>query len=330
MDLISLDIQLSDRTIVIGMVFIAAFLLVQSFLVPAFGENRQAQKRLKKRLRAISAESERSEISLVRRKYLRELSPLERALEALPGMERVEQLVEQAGRETPAYRVVLLALVLGVGAGVAGFFLLPLPLAVLLGLAAGALPFLRLTLARSRRLARFEEQLPDALIIMARALRAGHPFSDAMHLVAEEMAEPIAGEFRTTFMEINYGGDVRGAMLGLLRRVQSVTVMIFVTSVLIQKETGGNLAELLDGLAAVVRDRFRFHRKVRTLSAQGRMAAWILSLLPFVLAGVLTLTSPKFLPMLTQDPTGRQLVVAAFVMIVIGILWMRKIVRIEV
>ncbi|PMR70184.1 type II secretion system F family protein [Halomonas heilongjiangensis] len=330
MELISLDIQLSDRTIVIGMVFIAAFLLVQSFLVPAFGENRQAQKRLKKRLRAISAEAERSEISLVRRKYLRELSPLERALEALPGMERVEQLVEQAGRETPAYRVVLLALFLGGGAGMAGVLLLPLPLAILLGLGAGALPFLRLSRARSRRLARFEEQLPDALIVMARALRAGHPFSDAMHLVAEEMAEPIAGEFRTTFMEINYGGDVRNAMLGLLRRVQSVTVMIFVTSVLIQKETGGNLAELLDGLAAVVRDRFRFHRKVRTLSAQGRMAAWILSLLPFVLAGVLTLFSPKFLPMLTQDPIGRQMVVGAFVMIVIGILWMRKIVRIEV
>jgi tight adherence protein B len=325
-----LGFELSDRTIVIGMVFIAAFLLVQSFLVPAFGENRQAQKRLKKRLRAISAEVERSEISLVRRKYLRELSPLERALEALPGMARVEQLVEQAGRETPAYRVVLLALVLGAGAGVAGFLLLPLPLALLLALGAGSLPFLSLTRARSRRLARFEEQLPDALIVMARALRAGHPFSDAMHLVAEEMADPIAGEFRTTFMEINYGGDVRGAMLGLLRRVQSVTVMIFVTSVLIQKETGGNLAELLDGLAAVVRDRFRFHRKVRTLSAQGRMAAWILSLLPFVLAGVLSLVSPNFLPMLTQDPIGRQLVVAAFVMVVIGILWMRKIVRIEV
>jgi tight adherence protein B len=106
--------------------------------------------------------------------------------------------------------------------------------------------------------------------------------------------------------------------------------MVFTTSVLIQKESGGNLAELLDGLAAVVRDRFRFQRKVRTLSAQGRMAAWILSLLPFVLAGVLSLVSPNFLPMLTQDPVGRQLVVVAFVMVVIGILWMRRIVRIDV
>lgn len=331
MDLSSLlGIELSDRVIVIGMVFIAVFLLMQGFLVPAFGENRQAQKRLKKRLRAIAREGQQGEISLVRRKYLRELSSLEGALQSLPGMERVEQLVEQAGQETPAYRVVLIALVLSAVAGVIGFLFLPLPIAVLLCLAVAALPFMRLVRLRSQRLARFEEQLPDALITMARALSAGHPFSDAMHLVAEEMAEPLAGEFRTTFMEINYGGDVRSAMLGLLRRVQSVTVMIFISSVLIQKETGGNLAELLGGLAAVVRDRFRFRRNVKTLSAQGRMAAWILSLLPFVLAGVLMLVSPNFIPMLTQNPIGRQLIVGAFVMIVIGILWMRKIVRIEV
>ncbi|MFQ3786870.1 type II secretion system F family protein [Halomonas sp. A29] len=326
-----MNLNLSDEAIFIGMIFIAAFLLMQSFLVPAFGENRKAQKRLKKRLNVISAGAERGQASLVRRKYLRQLSPLERALEALPGMARIERLIEQAGRETPAYRLVLQSVCLGAASGTGGFYLLPQPLlGVLLGVGVAALPFMHLQRLRSQRLARFEEQLPDALIVMARALRAGHPFSDAMHLVAEEMADPIAAEFRTTFMEINYGGEVRSAMLGMLERVPSVTVMVFTTSVLIQKESGGNLAELLDGLAAVVRDRFRFQRKVRTLSAQGRMAAWILSLLPFALAGILTLVSPQFLPMLTQDPLGRQMIVAAFVMIVIGILWMRRIVRIDV
>lgn len=326
-----LNVNLSDEAIFIGMIFIAAFLLMQSFLVPTFGENRKAQKRLKKRLHAISASADHGKASLVRRKYLRQLSPLERALEALPGMARVERLVEQAGRETPAYRVVLQSLGLGGMCGTVGFLLLPQPLlGVLLGVGVATLPFMHLQRLRSQHLARFEEQLPDALIIMARALRAGHPLSDAMHLVAEEMADPVAGEFRTTFMEINYGGEVRTAMLGMLERVPSVTVMVFTTSVLIQKESGGNLAELLDGLAAVVRDRFRFQRKVRTLSAQGRMAAWILSLLPFALAGVLTLVSPNFLPMLTQDPVGRQMIAASFFMIVVGILWMRRIVRIDV
>ncbi|EPC02455.1 secretion system protein [Litchfieldella anticariensis FP35 = DSM 16096] len=331
MELSALNIQLSDQTIFLGMIFIAAFLLIQSFMVPTFGENRQVRKRLKKRLRHINSASNQGQVSLVRQKYLRDLSPLERALESLPGMQRLERLVEQAGKQTPAYRIVLYAVCLGGMAGVTGFYLLPHPvLGVLLGLGVWAFPFMRLNIARSRRLAKFEEQLPDALIIMARALRAGHPFSDAMRLVAEEMADPIAGEFHITFMEINYGGDVRAAMNGLLERVESVTVMVFVTSVLIQKETGGNLAELLDGLAAVVRDRFRFQRKLRTLSAQGKMAAWILSLLPFVLAGVLTVVNPDFIPMLTQDPTGRQLVMAAFVMMIIGIFWMRKIIRIDV
>ncbi|MFC3283395.1 type II secretion system F family protein [Litchfieldella rifensis] len=331
MELSSLNIELSDQAIFIGMVFIAAFLLIQSFIVPAFGENRQARKRLKKRLRTISSEQGQGQVSLVRQKYLRDLGPLERALESLPGMKGLERLVEQAGKETPAYRIVLYAVCLGGMSGVAGFYLLPHPLlGVLLGLGVGAFPFMRLLRARSQRLAKFEEQLPEALIVMSRALRAGHPFSDAMKLVAEEMAEPIAGEFRTTFMEINYGGDVRTAMNGLLDRVESVTVMVFVTSVLIQKETGGNLAELLDGLAAVIRDRFRFHRKLRTLSAQGKMAAWILSLLPFTLAGVLSLVNPKFIPMLIGDPAGRQMVMAAFVMMIIGIFWMRKIVHIDV
>ncbi|SFU36055.1 tight adherence protein B [Halomonas korlensis] len=323
--------ELSDGAIFIGMVFIAAFLLMQSFIVPAFGENRQSRKRLKKRMHAISREQGPQQVSLVRKKYLRDLGPLERTLESLPGMQRLERLVEQAGKETPAYRVVLYAVCLGGIAGFTGFHLLPNPMfGILLGLAILAFPFIRLLRARSQRLAKFEEQLPDALIVMSRALRAGHPFSDAMRLVADEMAEPVAGEFRITFMEINYGGDLRTAMNGLLERVESVTVMVFVTSVLLQKETGGNLAELIDGLAAVIRDRFRFNRKLRTLTAEGKMAGWILSLLPFALAGVLTLANPNFIPMLTEDPLGRQIVMASFAMIVVGILWLRWVIRIDV
>ena len=324
--------NLSDEAIFIGMVFVAVFLLVQSFIVPVFGENRRARKRLKKRLRSMEGmENRTGQISLVRSKYLRELSPVERWLEALPGMQRLERLIEQAGRETLAYRVVLKALLLGGVAGLVFVYLLPHPvMALVVALLMGAYPFLRLSLDKSRRLNLFEEQLPDALIIMSRALRAGHPFADALSLVADEMPDPISAEFRTAFMEINYGGELRTALGGLLDRVQSVTVMVFVTSVLIQKDTGGNLAELLDGLASVIRDRFRFHRKVRTLSAQGKMAGWILSLMPFSLAAVLSVISPNFLPMLTEDAAGRQMIVIAFVLMVIGIIWIRKIVRVDV
>ena len=138
--------------------------------------------------------------------------------------------------------------------------------------------------------------------MMKRALRAGHPFSGAIKLVSEELEAPLGKEFGTTFADLNYGNDVRRAMLGLLQRVPSVPVMALVTSVLVQKETGGNLAEILGQISTVVRGRFRFERKIRTLSAEGRMSAWILALVPIVLFGVITVTTPDYLPTLTQDP----------------------------
>lgn len=321
--------NISEPAIFLGMVFVAVFLLMQSFMVPAFGENRQARKRLKQRLRAVADSPERRERLEAMRGTV-ERSALAQAIESLPGMQHLEQLIEQSGRELQPYRVVLLALTLAVLVGLLfGQGLSPL-FGVLAGLFAATLPVLVLLRDKARRLARFEEQLPDALMIMSRALRAGHPFSDAMKLVAEEMPDPVGQEFRRTFMEINYGGDVRSALGGMLGRVSSVTVMVFVTSVMIQKETGGNLAELLDGLSSMIRDRFRFQRKLRTLSAEGRLAAWVLSLLPFALAGVLSLVSPNFLPMLTGHPLGQKMIMASFVMVIIGIFWMRRIVRIDV
>lgn len=322
--------NITEPMVFLGMVFVAVFLLTQSFIVPAFGENRQARKRLKKRLRAVADSPERREQLELMRASL-ERSRLARATESLPGMHHLEQLIEQSGRDVQAHRVVAtsagLALVFGL---LVGQWLHSWLIGAAVGLLAGSLPVLRLLRDRNRRLALFEEQLPDALVIMSRALRAGHPFSDAMKLVSEEMPDPVGQEFRKTFMEINFGGDVRSALAGLLGRVSSVTVMIFVTSVMIQKETGGNLAELLDSLAHMVRERFRFQRKLRTLTAPGRLAAWVLSLLPFALSGILAVVSPGFMPMLTGHPIGQKLIIGAFVMIVIGIFWMRRIVRIDV
>lgn len=323
---------LTDDVILVGMIFVTAFLLAQSFLMPAFGENRQSRKRLRRRLQTMSDyDTTAVTVSLVRQRYLPELSPLGRWLESLPGMETLEHLIERAGREVPAYRVVLVALALALGAGTVAVIVTGNPVFGIMAAAVGLVaPLVKLNNESRRRLAKFEEQLPDALTVMARALRAGHPFLGAMNLVAEELQPPVSTEFATTFNEINYGGDTRAAMGSLLARVPSITVMAFVSSVLIQRETGGNLAELLDRLAGVVRERFRFQRKLRTLAAEGKMAAWILSLLPFVLAGVLAVINPEFLPMLTTDPTGRKLIVAAFVLMVIGIMWLRRIVRVDV
>jgi tight adherence protein B len=206
-----------------------------------------------------------------------------------------------------------------------------MPLAALAGAVMGAvIPFMKVFKARTERMEKFEEQLPDAIDSMRRALRAGHPFNAAIKLVAEDMDQPIAREFETTFADINYGNDVRRAMLGLLQRVPSMNVMALVTSVLVQKETGGNLAEILGEISSVIRGRFRFQRKVKTLSAEGRLSGWILALIPFALTAMLMLTSPTYLPMLLEDPVGRQMIMGGFIAGIVGIFWIRRIIRIDV
>ena len=323
---------LSFETVFLGMIAIAVFLLSQAFLVPTFGENRQARKRMQNRLREMARiGNSAGKTSLVRKKYLTELSPFQQRLESLPGMEHLGQMIEQAGRETPAHRLLLSSLVFGAITATAVMMLTnKWVVAIISGLVASALPFLKLSKARANRLNKFEEQLPDALGIMSRGLKAGYPFSETLKLVSDDLDDPVAKEFQITFNDVNYGGDLRAALEGLLARIPSVTVMALVSAVMIQKETGGNLAELLDKLASVIRGRYKFRRKVNTLSAEGRLAAWVMSLFPFVLGGILSLINPDLMPMLIYDPTGQKLIVAAFVLMVIGIFWMQRIVRIDV
>jgi tight adherence protein B len=322
----------AGTVIFLVLVFVAVFLLAQGLVVPVFGESARTRRLLQQRLRTIQADAEHGELTpLLREKYLRRLSPFARQLESLPGMERLARLVEQAGSSVPAHRYVVVAAVLAVAGGIAGWATTRMPVVVAVGvLVATSLPFLKLVRDRKRRMDAFEQQLPDAIDVMKRALRAGLPFNSALRLVADDMDDPIAGEFKTTFADINYGNDVRRAMLGLLLRIPSVSMMAMVTAVLVQKETGGNLAEIFERIASVIRGRFRFHRKVRTLSAEGRLSAWILALVPLVLFGVVWVTTPEYLPVLLEHPFGRKLIVFAVVMGFLGIFWIRRVIRIEV
>lgn len=318
--------------IFLAMTFTAVFLLAQGLVVPVFGEARRMRKRLQARLNTVAAAGAHEElVSLLREKYLRELSPLARSLESLPGMEWLARLIEQSGRAVPAYGVVLMALALAAAGAFGGWSMTRFwQVSALLGVVGFALPFLKITHDRARRIGRFEEQLPDALDIIKRALKAGHPFSQTLKLVVEDMDGPVRSEFEHVFSEISYGGDARRAMLGLLERIPCVSVMAFVTAVLIQKETGGNLAETLERISAVIRSRFKFYRRVRTLSAEGRLSAWILILVPFVLFAVISITTPDYLPMLLKDPRGPKLITAASVLAAVGIAWIRRLIRLEV
>lgn len=318
--------------IYLGLVFAAVFLLSQGMIVPAFGDTRQARKLLRKRVEEIEKNaSEDSVASLLRERYLRKLSPLERQLEAMPALASLRRVIEQGGHQMLAYRFVLVAVAIGITAALVTWTFTRIPIAVFsAGLFGVWLPFMKISRDRAQRLSKFEEQLPDAIDIMRRALMAGHPFNATLRLVAEDMEDPVAREFDQTFADINYGADVRRAMLGLLARVPSITVMALVTAILVQKESGGNLAEILEQIAKVIRGRFRFQRRVRTLSAEGRMSAWILALIPLVLVVAMTLGNPEYLPMLWDDPVGKKLVAFAVVWGAIGVFFIRRIIRIEV
>jgi tight adherence protein B len=318
--------------IFLGLVFLAVFLLAQGLVVPVFGENRKVRKRLLERLSAVSDRSVQQEFaSLLREKYLKELSPLERLFESLAGMERLAGLIEQTGKSTPAYRVVLASLALALGAAVAAWAGTRLWYVSLLAAAGFAVvPFFKIMRDRASRLAKFEEQLPEALDVIKRALKAGHPFTQCLKLIAEDMEDPISREFERVFTEINYGSDIRLAILGLVERIPSVSVMAFATAVLVQRETGGNLAETLERITAVIRGRFKLHRRVRTLSAEGRLSAWILAMVPLVLFVIIWFTTPDYLPTLLKHPMGPKLITIAAVLGVCGIAWIRRIIQIQV
>lgn len=314
------------------MVGIAVFLLSFGITVPVFGESRAARRRLQKRLHEIQKNSDKPPISsLLREKYLKRLSSFERSLEQLPGMEGLAKFIEQSGNTVLAYKLVLISLVLGCLAFIAVWIVTKIWLLTVLSTFIGlAIPYLKIYRDRQKRMDRFDEQLPEAIDIIKRALQAGHPFSESLHIVAEGLDGPCGREFGITFADLNYGNDLRRAMLGLLERVPSITLMAFVTSVLVQKETGGNLAEILDNISKVIRGRFKFQRKVKTLSAEGRLSAWILSLVPFGLFVMIYLTTPDYLTILVESEDGRQLIIASGVAMTLGIIWIRRILKIEV
>lgn len=313
------------------LVFAAMFLLLQGLAGPTVGSNARMRRRLRRRLEDLVAEPGGESPSLLRQRYLERLTPLGRQLEALPGMQALRRVVEQAGLDQPAHRYALQGMVYfvvaAVGAVMSGF---GGPTAAFMGITSAAIPFLRLMLKRSRRIAAVEEALPDAIDMIKRSVRAGHPFISAIKLVGEDMEGPIGQEFAATAADFAYGSDPRAALLGLVSRVPSTPLMGFVTAVLIQRETGGNLAEILENITRVIRGRQRFHRKIRTLSAEGRVSAWVLTLVPVALAGVLHLTSPQYLPILFQHPRGMTMLAFSAGLMVVGVWWMRRIIRIEI
>lgn len=312
------------------MVFVAVFLLIRTTTGGMFGASREARLDLERTLRE-SREIGEAGPELLRRPHLERLTPLEKRLEERAELRPVRRLVEQSGLKIPAYRVILQAVLLALLASAVVAATLPRWWTFVLALtAAAALPVLRLFWLRSRRIGKIESQLADAIDMVKRSLRAGNPFVATFRMVAENMDEPIAEEFAMTAADLSYGNDPRRALLAMLERVPSVALNGFVTAILVQRETGGNLAETLDHISEVIRQRFRFERRLRTLTAEGRMSAWILIAVPFVLGGILHATSPDYLSSLLKDPRGPTMLAGGGVLMAIGVLWMRRIARVVI
>jgi tight adherence protein B len=240
-------------------------------------------------------------------------------------------LLAQAESSWSVSKVLLSSLVLGLmGFAIAWYWISDLPPSVIAGVAATGIPVMVLRLKRNRRMSQFDENLPDALDLMSRSLRAGHSVGAAIEIVAEEGTEPLRSEFARVHQQQVLGLPNRDALLQLGRRVPSNDLQVVLTAMLVQKETGGNLVEILERTAAVLRDRLRIQGEVRTRTAQGRLTGAILCLLPVVMYGLINLANPGYTKVLTEDPVGRKMIYTGIGMITIGGLLIRKIVRIKV
>jgi tight adherence protein B len=293
-----------------------------------------ASRELDKRLRDVSFTADGAEIAdaSVLRKMVDGPMPLvDQFMKKSRSGSWLARLIEQSGVQTTPSAIMLVTLIMAAVAGLLTALFVKPPYAGPIAACIGAfLPIGYLKHRRTRRLRRFEEQFPEALDLLSRAVRAGHAFQSAMGMVADELSEPVGPEFKKAFDRQNFGLPLREALNEMSERIGNLDVRFFVTAVLIQRETGGNLAEILDNLAYVVRERFKILRQVRVHTAHGRFTAGVLLSLPPALAVVLTFLNPDHMGPLFHEHMGQMMILGALVMQTIGYFWIRKVIKIEV
>jgi tight adherence protein B len=312
--------------------FVVALLV---FGIWVFASTDNNQELVRKRMGAVHKAEKRGQVSLnlklVRDEMMSSVPLFHRLMLQWSWSTKLQDYLVQAGVAMKPAKLILFSAVLGLGSYlVSGLFYRLIYISLPIGIATAFIPLAVVAWKRKRRLRKFEENFPGALDLLGRAVRAGHAFTTGLEMISSECAEPLSGEFRTTFEEQNFGLPMRDALLNLAERVPLIDVRFFVTALLIQKETGGNLAEILDGLARVIRDRFRLYREVQVRTAQGRLTAAILIALPIIMVIALGILNPTYMRALFDDPKGPLIISTAGGMQVVGsaILW--KIIHFEV
>ena len=297
--------------------------------VPGILAKRQLDQRLLDISTPLGASDDES--SVVKQKDEGPLPAIDRMVGRTNAGVGLKKLLDQSGTKTTPGVIVAISLGLGLAAGLAAYIFIPQPIVSIPAAALAAfLPFAYLMHRRSSRMKKFEEQFPEALDLLARALRAGHAFQTTMGMIGDELNEPVGPEFKKTFEQQNFGLPLRDSLHQLSDRVPILDVRFFVTAVLIQRETGGNLAEILDNLGHVVRERFKIRRQVRVHTAHGRFTALVLLSLPAALGIVLTFLNPEHMHVLFTERMGQMMLIIAMMMQAVGFVWIRQVIKIEV
>ena len=311
----------------------ALFLVLGAYLLATHGTDAK-RARLQKRLAQAllhSAHIEDMDVVLARNELMSEIPWVNRLLIRVQAALQLKRMLDQADLHITPSRLIMFSAMAGMLAALAASVV---SVSILLmfgaGVLAAAVPFVHVWWKRKQRFDEFLEHLPDALDLMARALSAGHAFSEAMHMVSAEMPEPIATEFGKTYEEQNLGLSLKLALENLTQRIPLLDLRMCVTAVLIQRETGGNLAEILEKVAYTIRERFRIMGDLKTLTTSSRMSAWLLCGLPIFVTIVITIMNPEYMNVLWKDPRGHYLIATALFLQVAGMMIVRKILRIKI
>jgi tight adherence protein B len=314
------------------LVFVAVALLVFSAI--SYLDDRNAQARVLRERLTNTEEAEPSkpadDLALLRDEMLSQIPALDNILRRSARVSALQELLVQGEIKTRAGNFLILCAICAIIVALI-VFRFASPMLAWVGLVIGFfLPYMYASYRRTKRFEQFETLFPEAIDTLARAVRAGHAFTTAIEMIANEVAEPVAGEFRKLYEEQKFGLPVRDALLNLTERVPLVDVKFFVTAVMLQRETGGNLAEILDNLSYVIRERFKIQRQVRVFTAQGRLTMLLLMGMPPTIVLVMLLTNPTFIRPLFRDPIGHVAVVIGITLQTIGYFVIRKIIRIQV
>ena len=318
---------------IVVFLFVTGLTIAVYYFATKSGTSRQIDERLREIAAGpfVEAAAGAGDATIVKRTAEGPLPMLDKLMSRSGAGSGLHRLIDQAGVKTTPSAVISFSVACALGIGLLAFLFVRQPLAApVAGMFGAFAPFAFLKQRRSTRLKRFEEQFPEALDVLSRAIRAGHAFQTALGMAADELPAPVGPELKKTFDQQNFGLPLRDALNELAERVGILDVRFFVTAVLIQRETGGNLSEILDNLSHVVRERFKIQRQVRVHTAHGRFTGYVLLALPAFLAVALSFLNPDHMSLLFRERMGQMMLIGAMVLQGLGFIWIKKVIKIEV